>query len=349
MKFYQNGKWQIILFAILLFLVPNQSMGADPGARPEKIVVGYMMVPNPLIITKELSWIEKALDIPVEWVQFESGRHVLNAISKKKVDLALIGSTPCAEGIANGLPIEVVWVMAVITDGEALVVRSDGGIEKLADLVGKKVAVPFGSTAHYVLKVALKLSNIPANQINIINMDPGQIMSAWDNGDIQAAYVWNPVLSRMAEKGGEIILTSKELALRGFPTADLFIARKDFADTYPQVVFKVVNELNHATELCRNESNKAVATVAKALGISPDQALTGMEGMVYLTAAEQKVGLYIGKLQWEFGLYTLLKDAADFLEEEGTLEKSPPWPAFRRSINPGHIDEIYRDLKRPKY
>ena len=76
MKFYQNGKWQIILFAILLFLVPNQSMGADPGARPEKIVVGYMMVPNPLIITKELSWIEKALDIPVEWVQFESGRHV---------------------------------------------------------------------------------------------------------------------------------------------------------------------------------------------------------------------------------------------------------------------------------
>ena len=349
MKFYQNGKWQIILFAILLFLVPNQSMGADPGARPEKIVVGYMMVPNPLIITKELSWIEKALDIPVEWVQFESGRHVLNAISKKKVDLALIGSTPCAEGIANGLPIEVVWVMAVITDGEALVVRSDGGIEKLADLVGKKVAVPFGSTAHYVLKVALKLSNIPSNQINIINMDPGQIMSAWDNGDIQAAYVWNPVLSRMAEKGGEIILTSKELALRGFPTADLFIARKDFADTYPQVVFKVVNELNHATELCRNESNKAVATVAKALGISSDLALTGMEGMVYLTAAEQKVGLYIGKLQWEFGLYTLLKDAADFLEEEGTLEKSPPWPAFRRSINPAHIDEIYRNLKRPKY
>jgi taurine transport system substrate-binding protein len=296
-----------------------------------------------------LTWIETALGIPVEWVNFESGRHVLNAISQKKVDLALIGSTPCAEGIANGLPIEVVWVMAVITDGEALVVRSDGGIEKFADLVGKNVAVPFGSTAHYVLKVALKLSNIPAHQINIINMEPGQIMSAWDNGDIQGAYVWNPVLSRMAEKGGKIILTSKELALRGFPTADLFIARKEFADSYPQVVFEVVNELNRATELCRNESNKAVATVAKALGISSEQALTGMEGMVYLTAAEQKVGLYIGKLRWEFGLYTLLKDAADFLEEEGTLEKSPPWPAFRGAINPAYIDEIYRHLKRPEY
>lgn len=91
------------------------------------------------------------------------------------------------------------------------------------------------------------------------------------------------------------------------------------------------------------------SVIAEALYISSDQALTGMEGMVYLTAAEQKVGLYIGKLQWEFGLYTLLKDASDFLEQEGAIESSPPWPAFRRSINPWYVEEIYRHLKRPKY
>ena len=221
--------------------------------------------------------------------------------------------------------------------------------DKLVDLVAKIVAVSFGSSAQYSLKIALKLSNIPEHRMEIIDMDPGQMQSAWDKGDIQAAYVWNPALTRMEGDDGKIILTSKELALRGFPTADLFVARKDFAEKYPQVVFKVVNELNRATELCRNDSTKTASAVAKALGISSDQALKEMDGMVFLTAAEQKVGLYIGKLQWEFGLYTLLKDAADFLEQEGTLEKSPPWPAFRRSINPGHIDKIYRNLKRPKY
>ena len=71
--------------------------------------------------------------------------------------------------------------------------------------------------------------------------------------------------------------------------------------------------------------------------------------MIFLTAAEQKVGLYIGKLQWEFGLYTLLKDAADFLERHGAITKSPPWPAFRAAINPAYLSEIYRNLKRPKY
>jgi taurine transport system substrate-binding protein len=49
------------------------------------------------------------------------------------------------------------------------------------------------------------------------------------NAIIQAGYVWNPTLTHMVEKGGKILLSSKELALRGFPTADLFVARKDFA------------------------------------------------------------------------------------------------------------------------
>lgn len=115
------------------------------------------------------------------------------------------------------------------------------------------------------------------------------------------------------------------------------------------MVLKVVNELNRATKLCRKDPTKAAAVIAKALGSSADQTLKEMDGAVFLTAAEQKVGLYIGKLQWEFGLYTLLKDAADFLEQEGAIENSPPWPAFRRAINPWYVEEIYRHLKRPKY
>jgi hypothetical protein len=35
-----------------------------------------------------------------------------------------------------------------------------------------------------------------------------------------------------------------------------------------------------------------------------------------------------------------LNDAADFLEKEGAIEKSPPWSAFRRAINHGFVEEI---------
>lgn len=349
MIFFRICKWQVIVLAIVVLLLQTYSLRADSGKSPEKIVIGYMTVPNPLIMAKELGWVEKTLGIPVEWVKYESGRHVLNAIPAKEVDLTHIGSTPCAAGIANGLPIEVVWVSAVIADGEALVVRKKAGIEELADLAGKKVATPFQSTSHCALKVALKLSNVEENRMEIINMDPNQMLAAWEKDEIQAGYVWNPTLTRMVEKGGKILLSSKELALRSFPTADLFVARKDFAEKYPTVVAGVVKDLSRAADLCRSDPAKASSAVAKGLENSPEQALKQMEGMIFLTAAEQKVGLYIGKLQWEFGLYTLLKDAADFLEIEGAIEKSPPWPAFRRAINPVYLEEIYRKLKRPKY
>ena len=349
MIFFRICKWQIILVATVILLLPTNPLRADAGKSPEKIVIGYMTVPNPLTVAKELGWVEKTLGIPVEWVKYESGRHVLNAIPKNEVDLTHIGSTPCAAGIANGLPIEVVWVSAVIADGEALVVSKKAGIEELADLAGKKVATPFQSTSHYALKVALKLANVEENRMEIINMDPDQMLAAWGKDEIQAGYVWNPTLTRMVEKGGKILLSSKELALRGYPTADLFVARKDFGEKYPTVVAGVVEDLSRAADLCRSDPEKASSAVAKGLGITPEKALKEMEGMIFLTTAEQKVGLYIGKLQWEFGLYTLLKDAADFLEKEGAIEKSPPWPAFRRAINPGFIEELYRKLKRPKY
>ena len=238
---------------------------------------------------------------------------------------------------------------ATLATDEAKAVAKKAGIEKLADLAGKKIATPFQSTSHYALKVALKLANVEESRMEIINMDPEQMLAAWEKGGIQAGYVWNPNLTRMVETGGKILLSSKELALRGFPTADLFVARKDFAEKYPRVVSGVVNDLSRAAELCRADPAKASTAVAKGPGISPEKALKEMEGMIFLTTAEQKVGLYIGKLQWEFGLYTLLKDAADFLEKEGAIEKSPPWPAFRRAINPGFIEELYRKLKRPKY
>lgn len=346
---YRMGKWQLVLYSILILLLLINPLWADSGRSPGKIVIGYMTVPNPLTVAKELGWVEKTVGIPVEWKQYQSGRHVLKAIINKDVDLTHIGSTPCAAGIANGLPIEVVWVSAVIADGEALVVNKNAGIEDLADLAGKKVATPFQSTSHYALKVALKLAKVEESRMEIVNLDPAQMLTAWENNEIQAGYVWNPTLTHMVETGGKILMSSKELALRGFPTADLFVARKDFAEKHPNLVFGVVNDLSRAADLCRSDPAKASEAVAKGLAISPPKALKEMEGMIFLTVAEQKVGLYIGKLQWEFGLYTLLKEAADFLAEEGAIEKSPPWPAFRRSINSLYIEEIYKKVKRPKY
>jgi len=335
--FRQRTYFVLIVTGALIFFTAIIGNGVWAEELPAKLVIGYQVVPNPEMVVKELGWNEKTLGIPVEWVKFDSGSHVVQAFESGKVDIGLVGTSPCAAAIARGLDIEVIWIHDVIGDSEALAVKKDSGIRKLSDLVGKKVAVPFGSTTHYHLMLALKLDKINPDDLKIINMEPREMPAAWKRGEIDAGFVWQPVLAKLLEQNGEVIQSSRQLAERGFPTADLCVASKAFADRYPSVVVNYLKNLNKAVKLFKSEPDKAAAAIAKQLGISKEAASMQMKGLIPLTSEEQSVGKYMGDVQFHFGLYTLLKETADFLEQAKQIKTSPPAPVFMRAVKREYI------------
>jgi taurine transport system substrate-binding protein len=338
-----NFRWQscIVLLGIIALAVFFPMPGACQQAEemPTHFVIGYQAVPNAETVVKELGWNEKVLGIPVKWVQFDSGKHVGKAINEGVVDIGLMGTSPAAAAISEGAAIEVIWIHDVIGDNEGLVVRKESEINRVADLVGKRVAAPFGSTTHYHLMLALKLNNIEADKVDLINLEPGQMSAAWNRGEIDAGFVWEPSLSKMVEDGGKIILSSRQLAERAFPTADLCVVRKEFATRHPTVVIQYLKNLDRAVKLYRSEPEKAAAAVAKQLGISAKEAARQMKGLILLTGEEQISGKYVGNMQLHFGLYTLLKATADFLVQAKQIDASPPWPVFMRAVAPSYLQE----------
>ena len=314
--------------------------GAWAEELPAQLVIGYQRIPNPETVAKDLGWHEKKLGIPVKWILFDSGKHVNEAVASGRVDVGLVGSSPCAAGISRGIPMEVVWIHDIIGDNEALAVRKNSGIEKINDLVGKRVAVPFGSTTHYHLMVALKLANIETARVDIIDLEPPKMSDAWIQGRIDAAFVWEPVLSKLLADGGKLLLTSRQLAERGFPTADLCVVRKEFATTYPSVVVGYLKSLDRAVRLYRSAPEKAASAVARQLGVSPDEAAREMQGLILLTGEEQLSGKYVGEMNLNFGLYTLLKNTADFLEQAGEIQSSPSWPVFMRAVSASYVQKV---------
>lgn len=66
-------------------------------------------------------------------------------------------------------------------------------------------------------------------QSKIINLRPPEISAAWERGDIDAAYVWEPALSK-AKASGTVLTDSKQVGEWGAPTYDLWVVRKDFAE-----------------------------------------------------------------------------------------------------------------------
>jgi taurine transport system substrate-binding protein len=315
---------------------------ARAQAKPEKIVIGFQSVPNEEIIAKQLGWHEKEWGVKVEWKNFDSGRDVNTAMVAGSIDFGLVGSSPAANGLASGVPYEVIWIYDIIAENEALVVRKDRNIKKFSDLAGKKVAAPFGSTTHYHLLVAFKVFNLDPKKATILDMQPPDMLAAWQRGDIDAGFVWEPTLIKMRESGGEILVTSKELADKGFITADVAVVRKAFADKHPDMVQKYVLTLSKAVDYYRQNPGEAAKLQAKEFNLPEAEMLRQMKTMIMLNGKEQLDAKYLGACAKRGAFAKALKDTADFLKAEKRIKDSPALAAFEKGMNPCYLEKALK-------
>jgi len=305
--------------------------------KPDVVRIGYQAIPNAELIAKQLQWHEQALGTTIEWRQFESGRDVNTAIASGSIDIGLVGSSPAAAGLAQGLPYDVIALYDVIGDSEALAVRDS--IKSFADLKGKKLGAPFGSTTHYSLLQVLKLNNIAQDEVTLLDFNPSDLLAAWTRGDIDGAYVWQPTLQKLYDDGGAKLIGSDEVAAQGFPTFDVAVATRDFSSQYPEVVAVYVQNLSKGVDLYRSDPTQAAALIAKELNITPEEATAQASGLLWLTAAEQIGADYFGTTAAPGALGQALKTTADFLVEQKVLDSAPDLAVFQSGANPAFLQQ----------
>ncbi|MBX3014803.1 MAG: aliphatic sulfonate ABC transporter substrate-binding protein [Caldilineaceae bacterium] len=305
--------------------------------KPDVVRIGYQAIPNAELIAKQLQWHEQALGTAIEWRQFESGRDVNTAIASGSIDIGLVGSSPAAAGLAQGLPYEVVAFYDLIGDSEALAVR--GSIQSFADLKGKKLGAPFGSTTHYSLLQVLQLNGISPDEVTLLDFNPADLLAAWTRGDLDGAYVWQPTLQKLYDDGGTKLIGSDEVAAQGFPTFDVAIVTRDFASQYPEAVALYVQNLSKAVDLYRSDPTQAAALLAAELSITPEEATAQAAGLIWLTASEQLDATYFGTSAAPGALGQALKTTADFLVAQKVLESAPELSVFQSGANPAFLQQ----------
>ena len=324
--------------AAVVFAQPALAGGrADRELR--EVVIGFQAIPNGEIVAKNLGWHEDAFGLPVRWLQFNSGSELNAAVAAGSVDLGLGGSSTTVAAVAQGVPAEVIWIYNIIGDNEALLVRDDGDVRAVADLVGKRVAAPFGATTHYHLLAALDLAGVDAALLTILDMPPADMRAAWQRGDIDAGFVWEPTLAAMLELGGRVLLTSGELAAQGFPTGDIGIARSGFAERYPELVVAYIENQVRAIELIRNEPDTAARLVAEEFGIPAAEALRQMNTLVFLSGEEQASASYLGTPGRIGELADVFVETGRFLADQGTIRSAPDRSVFEQAINPSYLEQ----------
>ena len=249
-------------------------LGMTATAHAADVTVGYQLVYGP--------WKAKMEDLranglggkTIDFVRFTSGTEVINAMASGSVDIALNGSSPTAAGYSRGVDLQVIYIYDNINDAEALVVNDS--IVAPQDLIGKTIAVPFGSTTHFHMMFALQQFAIPTAELEVLDMSPPDMVAAWERGDIDGGFVWDPALGRMKEKG-RVLLTSGDLGNWGKATFDAMVARKGFTDENPDFACRWVKMVSSADADYRADpgaygpGTDNAAAIADAVSGDPDR------------------------------------------------------------------------------
>lgn len=335
-------KWffLVAVLVVLIGIAGFSSLGgfenkADKGntaqASQDVVRIGTMNLVNGDLIAQYEKYYEKELGVKVELVNFKSGKDVNTALAAGSVDITQLGTAPVALGISTDVDYEVIGIGDIIGKAETLVAKNSSGVNSVADLKGKRVGVPFASTAHYSLLNALKLAGLSENDVQILDLQPNDIFAAWQRGDIDAAYIWYPVLSKLLEDG-KAITDSGELAGKGVLTADLIVARTDYAKEHPDVVKKFIKTQLKANDVILQQPDTAVKEIASILNISEGDAKDQITQFKYLTGPEQ-VDYLTNKIP------ATLKSTADFLVTQKSIKQAPDLDTFKKRVTAEFVQD----------
>jgi taurine transport system substrate-binding protein len=293
--------------------------------------IAYQNIPNGDLVVKDQQMLENCMpNAKVTWNKFDSGGDVIQAFGSNSADIGLIGSSPATKALSAPLniPMRVIWIHDVIGKAESLVVK-DPAVADIKQLKGKTIAVAFSSTAHYSLLQALQDAGMdPAKDVAIVNLSPDKMPSAWEGGQIDAAWVWDPTLSELLASDGRILVSSADTAKAGKPTYDLGAATTSFIDANPAFMAAWAKAQNAAVGQIADKPDDASVSIGAVMGISPDDVKKQFAGYQYLPAKEQASPDYLGgKLAKD------LQDTAGFLLKQGGITAVSPPEAYVAGVD----------------
>lgn len=315
-------------------LLPLTAVALVANAQAQTVTIGVQSMFAPWKDAIAQKQFEKATGWDIKWRNFDSGGDVMMAMASGDVQIGVAGSSPIAAAVSRGVDAQLFWILDNIADAEALVVRNGSGIVAPQDLAGKTLAVPFVSTTHFHALFALEQFGL-TGKVKVINLQPSDIPAAWERGDIDAAFIWDPALGRL-KQSGHVLLTSGQLTDWGKATFDGLVVDKQFAaangpgmQAFTQVLQDSTANYVAAPKTWTAESPQVI-NVAKQSGAKPEEVPPVLALYQFPLAREQAGPAWLGG-----GAAKALAATAEFLKAQ---KKIPALlPDYSAAINPTFV------------
>ncbi|WP_167471131.1 ABC transporter substrate-binding protein [Cupriavidus lacunae] len=272
----------------LLLALAAASLAGSASAETIRVAVGTqdttincatggLLIRELKLLDKYLPRTGKYKDVTydVQWKNFTSGPPLTNEMVADKLDIGAMADFP---GSLNAAAFQKAGKKSMfiaplsgnaIGTGNGIVVPADSPVQSLAELKGKTISVPFGSTAHGMLLRAIRRQGWdPDKDVMLVSQSPevgGSALQA-HKVDGHANFVPFPELFVFRGLARKIY----DGAQAGAPTFHGALVNAEYAQKYPEIVVAYLRAAIEADRLMAAEPEKYSELIARVTGIDAE-------------------------------------------------------------------------------
>jgi len=273
---------KIISFILGTVVALNLSISVANAAANEVRVAFFLGWATPNQEAKVKKTYDKALGVPVKWVDFKTGVEMTDAMLSGSIDISFSqGLTPFVNAVNAKAPIKLIDIAVIYGAGNTTCIAgNDVNKENAAiKLEGQKVAVPLGTMADYVFKETMRVVEADISKMKIVDMAPEDGAAAFVDGKVAMVCLYGGNSNATAQEKGTSLLTDAEAKAAGIAGIDITSVTNKFLKENPGMVRTFI-EVTHEANERYNAGKSDINVIAKDAGMElakTKKQLTGFE------------------------------------------------------------------------
>jgi aliphatic sulfonates family ABC transporter substrate-binding protein len=238
------------------------------AAEPKTLRVGFQKGEGLLMSAKAINALENALGpkgYTIEWIEFQFGPPMLEAMRVGSIDVGAVGDTPPV--FAQAAHADLLYIGAELGPPQSVLLPPGSKIQTLADLKGKKLAFGRGSSGHHFALLVLEKAGLRYDEIEPIYLGPADAGAAFERGAIDAWSIWEPYASLFNTRPGVRTLTTNTEIGQQF---SFFLGNGPFVRANPGLTSAVIDAFTTAGAYAKGHRDEVAGILGAATGIAPD-------------------------------------------------------------------------------
>jgi NitT/TauT family transport system substrate-binding protein len=317
MMFYPSDKKRhsILRIAFALVSISGLLAGSISCQKQEKqtgpkgkITIGTspIVMSMPVVIAQQKGFISDAgLDATIRY--YPTGKKALEGMFAGEVDIASVTDTPIVLNSFIRDDFSVFASTAYSHNDIKAVGRKDRGVNKPADLKGKKIGIVSRTASHYFTHIYLTEHGIDPSAVKLVDFLSADLPGALKDGKVDAIVITEPYAHQAMK-------ALPDMAVR-LPKSNLYkvtfhlAAMRSYAKRSPETLRKVLIAVDRTITFMKQNKTESIAVITKNLKMEEDFLVSTWDDFVFRLSLDQS-------------LLTILEDQARWAMQNRVTDKT---------------------------